>query len=75
MSSYLDLLLILDFFLARLATLPYGLDLNVTIIISYLTDFYVNCFGLIFCQLYIRLIKVGSYHADGGPAGGAGHNE
>ena len=30
MSPYLVLLLILDFFSARLATLPYGLDSNVT---------------------------------------------
>ena len=30
MSPYLDLLLILEFFPARLATLPYGFDSNVT---------------------------------------------
>ena len=35
MSPYLVLILILEFFPARLATLPYGLDSNVTKLLTF----------------------------------------
>ena len=46
MSSYPVLLSILEFFLARLAMLPYGLDSNVTKFLAILFSLLCNVFSL-----------------------------
>ena len=54
MSPYLVLLLILEFFPARLATLPYGLDSNVTKLLANLLKpcyLYFIILPIVSCEL------------------------